>query len=93
MVRWFERQSVRPQSMGEFDDGALLKAFGKDGVGIFAAPRVIAGEVCQQYGVVEIGQTGEVVEQFFAISVERRLTHPAVKAIISVARRELFVAN
>lgn len=91
MVRWFEKQSVRPQSVGEFDDGALLKAFGKDGVGIFAAPRVIAAEVCQQYGVVEIGQTSEVVEQFFAISVERRLTHPAVKAIISVARRELFV--
>ncbi|SDI36497.1 transcriptional activator NhaR [Propionivibrio dicarboxylicus] len=90
LLRWFEKQAVRPRSVGEFDDGALLKAFGKVGVGIFAAPLVIATEVCQQYGVVEIGRTGDVVEQFFAISVERRLTHPAVKAIISAARRELF---
>lgn len=93
LVRWFEKQAIKPRAVGEFDDGALLKAFGKVGVGIFAAPRVIAKEVCQQYGVDEIGQAVDVVDQFYAISVERRLTHPAVKAIISVARQELFVGH
>jgi LysR family transcriptional activator of nhaA len=54
---------------------------------------VICKEVCQQYGVVVIGQTSEVAEQFFAISVERRLTHPAVRAISSAARDELFAPS
>ena len=93
LVRWFEKQGINPRCVGEFDDGALLKAFGQVGVGIFAAPSVICKEVCQQYGVVVIGQTSEVAEQFFAISVERRLTHPAVRAISSAARDELFAPS
>jgi LysR family transcriptional activator of nhaA len=91
LVKWLEKQRISPKFVGEFDDGALLKAFGRVGVGFFAAPSVIAKEVCQQYGVVAIGQTSEVTEQFYAISVERRLTHPAVKAISSAARQELFI--
>jgi LysR family transcriptional activator of nhaA len=91
LVKWLEKQRIAPRYVGEFDDGALLKAFGQVGVGIFAAPSVIAKEVCQQYGVGVVGQTSEVTEQFYAISVERRLTHPAVKAISSAARQELFI--
>jgi len=93
LVQWLEKQRISPRCVGEFDDGALLKAFGQVGVGIFAAPSVIAKEVCQQYGVVLIGQTSEVTEQFYAISIERRLTHPAVLAISSAARNELFLHN
>jgi LysR family transcriptional activator of nhaA len=88
---WLEKQRINPRCVGEFDDGALLKAFGQAGVGIFAAPSVIAKEVCLQYGVVAIGHTSEVTEQFYAISTERRLTHPAVIAISSAARQELFL--
>ena len=90
LIQWFEKLQVHPRIVGEFDDGALLKAFGKVGVGIFAAPSVIAKEVRLQYGVVAIGDTGVVTEQFYAISVERRLTHPAVVAISSAARQQLF---
>jgi len=90
LLRWFEALGIHPRIVGEFDDGALLKAFGRAGAGIFSAPSAIAAEVCQQYGVEAIGTTKEVTEQFYAISVERRLTHPAVVAITSAARQELF---
>ncbi|MSQ53165.1 MAG: LysR family transcriptional regulator [Betaproteobacteria bacterium] len=90
LMRWFEAQRIRPCIAGEFDDGGLLKAFGRAGVGIFPAPTAIARQVRQQYGVVAVGQPKEVSEAFYAISVERRLTHPAVLAITSSARKELF---
>lgn len=90
LTQWFEKLQIHPRTVGEFDDGALLKAFGQVGIGIFAAPSVIAKEVRRQYGVVAIGQIGAVTEQFYAISVERRLSHPAVVAISAAARQELF---
>lgn len=90
LMQWFESVSVRPKVMGDFDDGALMKAFGQAGIGIFAAPSAIAAEVRRQYGVVAIGSTDAVTERFYAISVERRLTHPAMVAISSTARQELF---
>jgi len=90
LLRWLETLRIQPRIVGEFDDGALLKAFGRSGAGFFAAPSAIAEQVCQQYGVDAIGATKEVTEQFYAISVERRLTHPAVIAITSAARKELF---
>lgn len=90
LLRWFESEGVRPRIVGEFDDGALLGAFGQAGAGIFAAPTPIAQHVSRQYDVVAIGRTDAVTEQFYAISTERRLTHPAVIAIISAARQEFF---
>ncbi len=90
LMRWFDAQRVRPRIVGEFDDGALLKAFGRAGAGIFAAPSAIAEQVRRQYGVAAIGRTEAVTEAFYAISVERQLTHPAVVAIRSAARQDLF---
>ena len=90
LMQWLEKLRIHPRIVGEFDDSALLMAFGQVGVGIFAAPSAIAKEVRLQYGAVAIGHTGAVTEQFYAISVERRLTHPAVIAISSAARQELF---
>ncbi len=92
LTRWFGERQIRPRIVGEFDDGALIKAFGQAGVGIFPAPTAIAGQVMRQYDVVSIGSTDEVIEQFYAISVERKLTHPAVVAISLAARQELFGA-
>lgn len=93
LLRWFEKEKIRPQIAGEFDDGALLLAFGDAGAGIFAAPTAIAAQVKKQYGLVEIGKTDAVREQFYAISVERKLTHPAVLAIQSAARDNLVVGS
>lgn len=91
LTRWFRDHQIRPRITGEFDDGALMTAFGQAGVGCFAAPTAIAQHVMRQYEVASIGATEEVVEQFYAISVERKLTHPAVVAISRAAQQELFI--
>lgn len=92
LLRWFETHQLRPRITGEFDDAALMKAFGRLGVGIFTAPTSISKEVQKQYGVVAIGSTRDVTEKYYAISVERKLTHPAVVAISESARTDLFVS-
>lgn len=88
--QWFEGQGVRPATSGEIADSALMKTFGQAGAGFFAAPSAIEVEIRRQYGVEVVGRTDEVREQFYAISVERRLKHPAVVAISEAARAELF---
>ncbi len=90
LMRWLDQRRSRPQIVGEFDDSALMQAFGQAGVGVFCAPSVIAEQVRQQFGVQPIGSTEEVVEQFYAITVERRLSHPATLAISQSAREKLF---
>lgn len=90
LLRWFEKERVHPRIVGEFDDGALLQAFGEAGKGIFAAPSAVAEQLRKQSGVTELGSTNLVTEQFYAISVERQLTHPAVVAISSAARESLI---
>jgi LysR family transcriptional activator of nhaA len=88
--QWFDRHRLRPRVVAEFEDSALLKAFGADGLGVFTAPTVVEREVAAQYGVQVLGRTEEVRERFYAISVERRLKHPAVVAISDAARHRLF---
>jgi len=91
LMLWFEGLHIHPRIIGEFDDSALMKAFGRSGSGVFIAPTPIAEEVEKQYGVVSIGQTDKVREQFYAISVERKISHPAVVAITETAREWLFL--
>ena len=90
LLRWFAEQQLQPRIVGEFDDSALMQAFGQSGSGIFIGPSVIADEVCKQYGVELIGQTDAVIESFYAISVERKVKHPGIIAITEGARRQLF---
>lgn len=90
LMKWFDQHQIQPYVTGEFDDSALLKAFGQAGVGIFSAPTAIRDEIMRQYEVDLIGETNEVTEQFYAISAERRLKHPAVMAVCDAARQELF---
>lgn len=86
--QWFEGCGIRPHVLGEFDDSALLKIFGQSGDGIFPAPTVVQAEVRSAYNVAVVGHAEEVVERFYAISVERKLKHPAVVAITEAARRD-----
>lgn len=88
--RWFGDQGLQPEFVGQFDDSALLKVFGQSGVGAFAGPSVIEAEIKRQYGVQVIGQTSDIVDRFYAITVERRLKHPGVVAISEAAKSELF---
>jgi len=90
LLKWFDKLHIHPHIVGEFDDSALMKAFGQAGTGVFIAPTPIAAEVEKQYNVVIIGATDEVREQFYAISVERKISHPAVAAITETAREWLF---
>lgn len=91
LERWFRQQQIQPRIVGEFDDTALMKAFGQIGGGIFPIPAVIAGEVAKQYGVELVGRAEEILVKYYAISVERRLTHPAVVAISQAAKQFVFV--
>ncbi len=90
LLQWLDQLNIKPRIAGEFEDSALMNAFGHAGVGIFLAPSVIEGEVIRQYGVEAIGRTDRVRERFYAISAERRLRHPAVLAISQAARLGVF---
>lgn len=88
--RWFDEHEIRPELVGQFDDSALLKVFGQSGVGAFAAPSAIEKEIKHQYGVQVVGRTEEILDRFYAISIERRLKHPGVVAISEAAKQSLF---
>ena len=88
--RWLDKDRIHPRMIAEFDDSALMKAFGREGAGIFIAPTAIEAEVELQYQVAAIGRVDEVKERFYAISVERRVTHPVVATVLETARELLF---
>ncbi|MCP5114321.1 MAG: transcriptional activator NhaR [bacterium] len=88
--RWFLRRGIRPAIKGEFEDSALLKVFGGAGRGLFAVSTVIEQETEEHYGVRAIGRIEDVMEQYYAISLERKLKHPGVVAIVEAAHRDTF---
>lgn len=88
--RWFGDRGITPHIVGEFDDSALMKAFGQAGVGVFPTPAILDAEVRQQYKVHTLGTADGVVVKYYAITMERRITHPAVAAISQAARRTVF---
>lgn len=92
VLKWLEEHGVRPRIVGEFDDSAMMKTFGQAGAGLFFAPGVLADYICKQYQVEQFGEAGDVVDQVYAITTERRLSHPATVAISQEARKHLFKA-
>ncbi len=89
---WLTQQGLTPRVVGEFADGALMQAFGRQGRGVFLTPTAVAAETVARFGVQLIGRSDQLVDDFYAISVERRITHPGVAAITQAARTELFNA-
>lgn len=87
---WFKAQGLRPRVVAEFDDSALAQEFGRQGVGYLLGPAVLADVIEARVQVRRVGTIDEVQEDFYAISVERRITHPCVLAITRAARGELF---
>lgn len=87
---WFRLHGLRPRIVGEFDDSALAQEFGRRGAGFFPGPSVLAREIEAQFRVKAIGVAAGAEVDFFAISVERRITHPCVAAITDAARNALF---
>lgn len=88
--QWFNLQDIRPRVVGEFEDHALLRVFTEHGFGIAPAPAVVDTHLKKRYGLRRIGHTEEVRSSFYAISVERRVKHPAVVAICETGKRILF---
>jgi LysR family transcriptional activator of nhaA len=87
---WMRRHDLSPAVAAEFQDTALMKAFGREGLGVFPGPAVLAREISRQFEVKVVGAPSDLVEEFYAISIERRITHPGVAAITQSARGELF---
>ena len=87
---WLERRGVRPRVVAEFDDSALLSAFGQETGAAFPIASAIEAEARRQYGVAVVGRIDEVRERVYAITVERKIRHPAVQAISEAARARIF---
>lgn len=87
---FFARKRITPRVVGEIEDSALLKAFGRAAQGVFCAPSIAAHEVSEMYNVHPLGSTDEVVESFYAISVERRVKNPAVAAMVETSKVSIF---
>jgi LysR family transcriptional activator of nhaA len=83
---WFVQASVKPDVVGEFEDNALLNTFGRRGLGLFFAPAALAQEIAEQFGAQQVGAVPGVREQFYVISNERKIKHPAVEAILAAAQ-------
>jgi LysR family transcriptional activator of nhaA len=86
LEEWFQKHRVRPRVVGTFEDSALLDAFGRAGAGLFAMPAAIEAELRRQYRVRVVGRLESVRQRFYAITVERKLSNPAVIAISERAR-------
>lgn len=87
---WLESHDLHPDIIGEFDDNALLHTFGRNGRGLFPAPSLLAKDVLEQFNAVPVGAMAQVREQFYAISNERKIKHPAVEAILTAMHGEVF---
>ena len=87
---WFESEGIRPLIVAEFEDSALLKVFAQAEIGLFAAPTMIMDEIQRQYRMQLVGRLEPLREQYYAISVERKMKHPAVVAIAEAARGMTF---
>jgi LysR family transcriptional activator of nhaA len=84
---WLLEHGVRPDVAGEFEDSAMLNTFGRSGMGLFFAPAALAEDMLEQFGAVPVGPASELREQFYAISSERRISHPVVEAMLSTSPR------
>lgn len=82
---WFDHEGIRPSIAGEFSSSALLELFGRNGAGIFAVPTIVERELRSQYKVEVVGRTEDITAEFYAITADRRITHPAIMAIIKAA--------
>jgi LysR family transcriptional activator of nhaA len=87
---WLASHAIAPRIVGEFDDGAMTLAFGREGRGLLFAPTVLESQLQAEHKLHTVGQIDSIVEEFFAISIERRISHPAVATIMDAARSELF---
>ncbi|MCC6319662.1 MAG: transcriptional activator NhaR [Gemmatimonadaceae bacterium] len=90
MVAWFDSQGIKPNVVAEIEDSSVLKIFGQGGIGLFPGPTALDADITRRYQVKAVGRIESVRERFYAISVERRITHPIVKQITAIAQDDVF---
>lgn len=90
---WFVQHGVRPDVVGEFEDNAMLNTFGRNGLGLFFAPAALERDIKEQFNAVLVGDAPELREQFYAISNERKIKHPAVEAILTAVHKGPFAVT
>jgi len=83
--QWLDRHEVRPLIAGEFEDYALLREFARAGRGVAPVPSILLKQLRQESGLRELGPARKVRGEFYAISMERSIKHPAVLAICNQA--------
>ena len=81
--QWLERHGLRPRIAAEFEDSALLAAFGRSGMGAFPASRWSLDELLQDKRVRLLGEMPDVLEHFHLISAERKIQHPLVQQLVT----------
>lgn len=87
LIAWFDRLGIVPDIAAEFEDSALMKLFGQGGYGVFCAPSPIAEHVTKQFQVEVVGSTNDIREDFYLISPERKLKHPAALHLFEFANK------
>jgi LysR family transcriptional activator of nhaA len=87
---WLASHKIAIKPVGSFADSALIKVFGQNGAGAFLAPTAISESVASQFACQPVAEIPDFREQYFAITVDRRIKHPAVVAISEAARNDLF---
>lgn len=93
LEKWFHATGVRPRLVGEIEDPAFVNILALHGLGFMPVPTLVAKEIVTRFGFRAIGRTDDCQQQFYAITPERKLTHPAVVAITSGARDRLFASQ
>lgn len=91
--QWFAAHDLRPRVVGEFEDSALLMTFGRGGRGLFPAPAILADDIAAEYGAAPAGHLTAVREQFYAITAERRIRHPAIEALLAQSSRQALAGE
>jgi LysR family transcriptional activator of nhaA len=88
--RWMHLQGIHPTVVGEFQDSGLMKLVASKGHGVVPVAKVVAHEICKDYGLELVGDAPTILEKYYLISVERRITHPAVRGLCSIAPERIF---
>jgi len=86
LEKWFHREGLQPRVIADFDDGALMKVVAAEGQGFVALPSAVAAEARSRYGLQVFGSVPECQDSVYAITAERRLSHPAVNVVTESAR-------
>ncbi|MCT4701850.1 transcriptional activator NhaR [Enterobacteriaceae bacterium H20N1] len=90
ILNWINGQGLKVEILGEFDDAALMKAFGAAHNAIFVAPTLYGKDIYNDNNIVEIGRIEHVMEEYHAIFAERMIQHPAVRRVCNRDYSALF---